>query len=392
MRKLVLLVAVALAVSPSYGLEPRAMFSSLGAPVSQDLVGDFQGTLKLPTTSLRIVIKFSKGEKGLAARFFFIDQPTAPPMNASSASLDGRVVKLAIELIGGTYTGTLNPDGNAIAGNWTQAGTTLPLDLVRATKETAWEIPAAPAPPKQMAAEADPSFDIATIKPGDPGVTSMQGLGINGRNFRTKGSSLSDLMCFAYNVQMKQIIGAPDWMNTTRYDMDALPDTEGVPSLLQARSMVRKLLADRFKLTTHPEKRDINAFVLSVAKGGPKLTETEVKGPGPGLGLVPTPGGLTLILRKGTLADLASFMQSLVLDRPVVDQTGLTAKYDLSIKFMPDDSQFNGHPPPVTKSDTVEAFPSLFEAMQQQIGLKLEPQKTAVDVLAIDHVEKPSAN
>ena len=313
-------------------------------------------------------------------------------MNASSVSQEGRVVKFAIELIGGSYTGTLNPESSLIAGAWTQAGSTLPLDLVRATKETAWEIPPAPAPPKQMAADADPSFDVATIKPSDPAISSMQGLGINGRNFRTKASSLGDLMCFAYNVQMKQIVGAPDWMNTTRYDIDALPDTEGVPNIVQARAMVRKLLADRFKLTTHPEKRDMNAFVLSVAKGGPRLTETEVKGPGPGLGVVPSSGGLTLILRKGTMADLASFMQSLVLDRPVVDQTGLTAKYDLTIKFMPDDSQFNSHPPPVTKSDSVEAYPALFEAMQQQNGLRLEPQKTAVVVVAIDHVEKPSAN
>jgi uncharacterized protein (TIGR03435 family) len=243
-----------------------------------------------------------------------------------------------------------------------------------------------------MAADADPTLDVATIKPSDPGITSMLGLGVNGRNFRTKGSSLIDLMCFAYNVQMKQIVGAPAWAMTDRYDVDALPDVEGVPSLMQARSMVRKLVIERFKLTTHKDKREMNAFVLSVAKGGAKLQETEVKGPGPGLGMVPAAGGLNFIMRKGTMADLASFMQSLILDRPVVDQTGLTLKYDLSVKFMPDDSQFNGHPPVGPKNDAVESFPSLFDALQQQVGLKLEPQKTAVEVIAIDHVEKPSAN
>ncbi len=100
------------------------------------------------------------------------------------------------------------------------------------------------------------------------------------------------------------------------------------------------------------------------------------------------------MVRNASIKAMAAVLQMVVLDRPVVDRTGLTGKYDATIKFLPDDSQFNGHPPiPQTaKSDSVEALPNLFEAMQQQAGLKLEAQKTAVEVMAIDHVEKPSAN
>lgn len=221
MRKLVLLSAVFLAgsVTCCASAQRAPMTTPASSPQSAtDLAGDWQGTLKLPQTSLRLVVRFSKSDpkndKGLAVRFFSIDQPTAPPLNGSSASQDGASVKFAIELIGGTYAGTLNAEGNVIAGTWTQGGLpAMPLNLVRATKETAWEIPAPPVPAKPMAADADPTFDVATIKPSGPSINSMQRLVISGRNFKTKGSSLGDLLSFAYNVQTKQIVGAPDWLN-----------------------------------------------------------------------------------------------------------------------------------------------------------------------------------
>ncbi len=397
LRKIVLLVAVMMAAGSCVAQQPGTKTPAAPAPAAaphdaKDIAGDWQGTLKLPQTSLRLVVKFSKGEKGMTARFFSIDQPSAPPFNASSFSQNGNEVKFAIELIAANYTGTLNAEGSLMAGTWTQGATSFPLDLVRATKETAWEIPAPAAAPKPMAADADPAFDVATIKPSDPSITSMQGLVVSGRNFKTKGSSLGDLLCFAYDVQMKQLAGAPDWLNKDRYDLDAVPDTEGVPNGTQLRTMVRKLLADRFKLKVHVEKREMNAFVLSVSKAGPKLTVSELKGQLPGLGLRPGTGGVTLVAMNSTMANLASFLQMIVLDRPVVDQTGLTPRYDVTLKFTPDDSQFNGHPPQVPKNESVESFPSLFEGIQQQLGLKLEAQKAPVDVIVFDHVEKPSAN
>ncbi len=97
--------------------------------------------------------------------------------------------------------------------------------------------------------------------------------------------------------------------------------------------------------------------------------------------------------RNGTMSDFTGFLQTLVLDRPVVNSTGLTGKYDFKVTFAPDDSQFNGHAPiPPTKTEGVESAPALFDALQQQDGLKLEAQKTGVEVIAIDHVEKPTAN
>jgi uncharacterized protein (TIGR03435 family) len=151
------------------------------------------------------------------------------------------------------------------------------VTLARATPETAWDVPEPPAPEKPMAADANPSFDVATIKPNVSGAATVQQLTIIGRNFTLRNGSLADMIAFAYNVQLKQVVGGPDWIDKDRYDIAAVPDVEGSPSLLQLRSMVRKLLADRFALMFHHEKREMAAFVLTVGRSGQKLTPSQSK-------------------------------------------------------------------------------------------------------------------
>jgi uncharacterized protein (TIGR03435 family) len=393
---------------------PRSQAQSASAPAQAneahthgDIAGDWQGTLQAQK-SLRIILRVTKTDKGWGAKMYSIDQG-AMPINVTSITLDGSTLKYAVDMIGGSYEGKLSTDGNSIAGTWTQGPNPLPLTFVRATKETAWEIPAPPPPLKLMPADADPSFEVATVKPNDSGATSMQQLTVNGRNFQTRASSLLDLISFSYQVQRKQIVGGPDWLDKERFDIAAVPDVEGAPNPEQVRSMIRKLLKDRFQLTFHKEKRDLSAYVLTVGKSGQKLTPTEMKGPLPGIGYRPITGGLMLGMRNGTMSDFTGFLQTIVLDRPVVDRTELKDKFDMVVKFTPDETQFHGHPPKPpaaassgstttatatssTTPDTTETFPDLFQALQQQLGLKLEAQKTAVDVVAIDHVEKPSAN
>ena len=387
LKRLVFVVALALSLLSS---TVHAQTPTPEAHAKGDLTGDWQGTLQAQR-ALRTVLKISKGEKGLAVKMYSIDQG-GQPISASSASFDGSTFKYVVDMIGGSYTGTVSADGNSIVGTWTQGPNPLPLTFVRATRETAWEIPAPRPPPKMMALDASPAFDVATIKPNEKGETSMQRLSINARNFVTVASSLDDLIGFAFNIQAKQILGAPEWSNKDRYDINATLDTEGMPSDKQLRLAVRKLLEDRFKITFHKDKKELPAFVLTVAKSGPKLTPTEATGPLPGLGVTPTSNGLTLIVHNGLVSELCELLQSLILDRPVVDETGIPGKFDISVTFTPDDSQFHGHPPPFKKADDVEAAPTLFEAIQQKLGLKLESQKAPVEVVVLDHVEKPSAN
>jgi uncharacterized protein (TIGR03435 family) len=295
--------------------------------------------------------------------------------------------------MGATFEGTLSPDETSIAGTFTMGAKPYPLTLARATKETAWEIPPPPQPSKPMDPNVDPAFEVATIKPSNSTESTLQGVNVNGRNFTTRNTSLGDLISIAYGLHAKQIVDAPGWAESDRYDIAATFDHEGAPNLQQLQTMIAKLLVDRFSLKFHHDKRDLSAFVLTVAKTGPKLTPTEIKNSLPGFGSRTGPGGLTLNVRDANMTDFTTFLRSVVLDRPVVDQTGLADKFDFTVKFTPDDSEYNGHPPKIpAPTDTTESFPDLFKALQEQDGLKLSAEKLPVDVLVIDHVEKPSPN
>ena len=326
---------------------------------------------------------------------YSIDQG-AQPIEATSVARQGSTIKVVVDAIGGTFEGKLSDDARTITGTWTQGPQPLPLVMVRATTETAWEIPPPPPPPKLLPADADPSFAVATTsrKPNPSGATALQRLTTDGHGFVVRNASLGDLIAFAYDVQMKQIVQADrSWMDEDRYDLDARQDQDGLASDHQLRSMMRKLLEDRFQLKAHQDQREMSAFVLTVGKTGQKLTPTQSKGPLPGMGFRPSPGGVMLNINNGTLSDLTDFLQSAVLDKPVVNHTEIAGRFDIRVKFTPDDSQFKGHPPKVPEADaTVEAAPSLFEAIEQQLGLKLSAEKAQVNVIALDHVEKPSAN
>ena len=137
-----------------------------GTNTAPDISGTWQGTLHAGR-DLRTVIKISKADGGAyKAQFFSIDQP-GQPVPVDSVTLDGSTVKMAINLIGGSYEGKLSADGQSISGTWTQ-GQPFPLVLTRATPETAWTIPPPPPPIPPMADDADPSFEVATIKLSPP--------------------------------------------------------------------------------------------------------------------------------------------------------------------------------------------------------------------------------
>jgi bla regulator protein blaR1 len=213
---------------------------------------------------------------------------------------------------------------------------------------------------------------------------------VRGTHFMTINTTLMDMITMAYDVQQKQVVGGPDWMSSDKFDVDAVPDVPGTPDVDQLKTMLEKLLADRFALKFHRETKTMSAYVLTVGKNGPKLEKSENPGGLPGL-FFRQLGVLTVV--NATMANFTSLMQTAVLDRPVVDQTGLEGKWNFNLKWTPDESQFQGMgmkvPPP---SDAADAPPPLFTAIQEQIGLKLEAGKAPVPVLVLDHVEQPSAN
>jgi len=236
-------------------------------------------------------------------------------------------------------------------------------------------------------------FEVASIKLAEPNAVGryirMQGA----HQFLAWNHALKTLIAAAYNLSPRAISGGPAWIESGHYNIVAKTPTDLRPNWDEQMAMLRKLLADRFQLTFHREPKELSIYALTVAKGGPKLTPTAIspdsfpEGPPP-LIFVVSPELVRLPARYATMGDLASVMQRAALDHPVVDQTGLTARYDFDLEFAPDETLFGGA---LGKGENATK-PGLFRALAEQLGLKLQATKGPVDVLVVDHAGRPSEN
>ena len=236
---------------------------------------------------------------------------------------------------------------------------------------------------KRMARDAHPSFEVATIKQSEPDDQNRR-FTVQGRGILIENQTVQTMLEMSYGVHARQIENAPPWLGTERFDVRGLPDVEGQPNVMQFQEMVRKLLAERFGLKLHTGKRDMPRYTLTRVKGGPKMELTksapdalqEINGS-------TTTGVTTYQMNNVTVDALAHNLQA-NLDRPVVDETGLKGKYDLTLKWAREDIP--------AEADTDPNVPRLFTAIQEQLGLKMEPSKGQVEVLVIDHIERPTQN
>jgi uncharacterized protein (TIGR03435 family) len=367
-----------------------ALAALLGSALqAQNLAGNWQGTLQAGPQKVRIVFKIALENDKLTATLNTVDQPS-PPI-AATITRDGSTVKMTIPAANGKYEGKLSADGNSIAGTWTQ-GAPLALNLARATPETAWEIPGPPPPPKRMAPDANPAFEVATIRPSDP-AHPEQIITLKGAEVITTNQTVHALINLAYWIHPKQLTGGPAWTESDKFDVAGKPDAPGQPNVDQMKMMIQKLLADRFQLKFHLEKRDLPVYAITIAKTGAKLITSQDDPKGiPGWGFGRSPSGTTITFRNAPLSQVTAVLQN-SMDKPVVDQSGLSGRYDFTVTFTPDPAQaaLIGGPPP-SAADNPDAAPNLFTAFQQQLGLKLESTKAPVDVMVIDKVEKPSEN
>lgn len=235
-------------------------------------------------------------------------------------------------------------------------------------------------PPARMAPDAHPSFEVAAIKPQeqDP---RRQGFSAHGQRFTIRGQSVTTLMQFAYAVHPGQIVDAPEWALHDWYEIDGKTDTPGDPSFAQQQEMLRKLLADRFGLRIRREKRDLPVYAIQISRGGSKLKPAAAPDAQGDQRASSRGKELTQLYTSVTMADFIMGMQ-FFLDRPLVDQTGLKGKYDIELRYNSDE----------LSASEPGAAPSLFTAVQEQLGLRLESVKAPVDVLAIERVDRPSEN
>jgi len=253
------------------------------------------------------------------------------------------------------------------------------------------------------------TFEVASIKPSGTDDHRFMIQIQPGGGLRTSGTTLKMLLTQAYDVRDFQVSGGPGWINTERYDITAKSEHSAEAQTLpddprkmtdeqrktvgdQMRERLRALLADRFQLTIHRETRDQSVYALVVAKGGPKLKESETKeGTGP-RGMMRM--GRAQLSGQGVQLEMLTRTLSSQLGRPVIDRTGLKGNFDFKLEWTPDPGQpaampANGPdaPPPPDPNG-----PSIFTAVQEQLGLRLESQKGPVEMLVIDKVEKPSEN
>jgi uncharacterized protein (TIGR03435 family) len=250
------------------------------------------------------------------------------------------------------------------------------------------EVPTAPAPWSSPNG-GEPEFEVATVKPSDPAKCCARGWSMNGRRFFTVNMNLKYVIQWAWGLQAKQVVGGPPWIDDARFGISGEIDGDGTPNQHQWKIAVQKLLIERFKIQLHHEKQEMRAFVLVIAKGGPKLTpgDGNVKGH-QSMGFSGAPG--QTMYGNGVNASIGDFigeLQRIVMNKPIVDETGLTGVYSIHFEFTREEPDALG----MTQLPETAA-PNLLEALPQQLGLKLEGKKAPVDVIVIDHAEQPGAN
>jgi bla regulator protein blaR1 len=259
---------------------------------------------------------------------------------------------------------------------------------------------------------AAPVYEVASIKPNKSG-NNMLRFKITPDGLSLTGGTLHMLIENAYDVQYFQITGDPSWFKSEKYDIEAKMDGSVAEELrklsddqraAETRRMLQALLADRFQLKLHRDTKELPVYALVIAKTGLKVHEATpgdaypngFKGPDSrgGAGMMFMEGNGGPVRGQGIpMANLVHFL-SQQLGRIVVDKTGLTGKYDFTLQWTPDESQGPpGGPPGIDNAPPPDTSgPSIFTAIQEQLGLKLESQKGPVEILVIDHAEKPSAN
>jgi uncharacterized protein (TIGR03435 family) len=261
-------------------------------------------------------------------------------------------------------------------------------------------VPAVPRLPAQTVASqstsptaALPVFDVSTIKPSKSDSERSSSLITDHGIYTGENVTIRRLLPLAFGVRPGLIFGLPPWAENARFDISAKvvdPDVKVLAALTreQRRDMMQALLADRFQLKCHMETRTLPVYELVIAKSGMKFKESP-----------PSAGGQSGIsMRNGSTrtnelsaknSPIAVFANVLSnnLDRAVIDKTGLTGKYDFDLKWARDDDSVSLNADPAT-----DAGPPIFTAIDEQLGLKLQPAKGPVEVLVVDHVEHPSEN
>ena len=241
-----------------------------------------------------------------------------------------------------------------------------------------------------------PSFDVISVKPNKTslGVHGLITTEFTADGFRGTNVPVHTLLLQAYGLHEGESFGEPAWANSEVFDIEAKvagPDVAAFSKLDsdQLQAMLRQILAERFGLVAHRETRELPVYAMSVAKGRPKLKEFVFD---PAVPASARRGGgvqmsMGMIAAHECTIPYFLSMLSRQLGRTVIDRTGLTGNYDFTLRWSPDNSATSA-----SEGAQADTLPSIFTAVQEQLGLKLESTKAPASVLVVDHLERPSQN
>jgi uncharacterized protein (TIGR03435 family) len=239
----------------------------------------------------------------------------------------------------------------------------------------------------QTAGSAD-QFAVAAIRPSRP--EEMFSVAVNGRRFTTTQASLKDLISYAYMLHSRQITSGPAWLESDKFDVVAETDSNDRLNQPTARKMVQQLLLDRFHLAFHRDRNELSIYEIVAANQGPKLAKSP--GDANGFGTLGFPMLGQMVVKNATIAEFANFLQRYVLDRPVLDESGIEGRYEFTLDWTADESQFIGRTDQLPAPSRSVEPPDLFTAFHEQLGLRLVSKKGQAPVLVVDRVEKLTEN
>jgi uncharacterized protein (TIGR03435 family) len=228
------------------------------------------------------------------------------------------------------------------------------------------------------------TFEVASIKPAAPGTRGFSIVPSAGGRLNAKNITLKRLLAASYHVQDFQILGGPAWIDSAHYDIVAKAEGNQNLNERQLLDLMKPLLTDRFQVVFHWETKQLPRYLLVVGKSGSKLKEVKADGE-PDLEVR---GRRLITSHRAPVSQLVEIL-SWVMGRVVVDQTGLAGVYDYKLEWTPDDLQAAE---PGSASASGESGNSIFGAIQEQLGLKLDPQKGPVQMLVVDKAEKATEN
>jgi uncharacterized protein (TIGR03435 family) len=231
-----------------------------------------------------------------------------------------------------------------------------------------------------LAAAQPTAFEVASIKVHPEPVTLSVDPSVRGSRMTGTASTLLDMITTAYGVKYEQVSGGPGWVTSIHYDLNAMAPGDARLTQEQAKTMLQNLLADRFQLKIHREQREIPVYALVVGKNGHKLKASTARAKGDNYTRSDLEG-MHMEATRGTMERLATQLSASA-GRPVQDRTGLTGYFAFKLDWLP------ANRIPEADSERV----SLFTAIQEQLGLKLEPSKGPIEMLIIDRAEKPTEN